>query len=85
MASKFKNKTIAEYKSKGYKVISLIRLSENGFPDLLCLKNSETLWIECKEINDTLKDLQKFRIDELINNGFDAFCLQDTKGKIYPF
>ena len=69
---------------KGYKVVSVIKLSQNGFPDLLCMKDGRSVWIECKEKNDTLKPLQKYRIDELINNGFEAYCIQDTKGKIYP-
>ena len=28
---------------------------------------------------DTLKPLQKYRIDELIGQGFEAFCLKDGK------
>lgn len=84
MASSFQSKTIKEYENKGYLVLKAIRLSKNGFPDLQCLKNGETIWIECKEKNDTLKPLQKLRIDQLISLGFDAFCIQDTKGKIYP-
>jgi Holliday junction resolvase len=69
---------------QGFKVVSVIKLSQNGFPDLLCMKDGRSIWIECKEKNDTLKPLQKYRIDELINNGFGAYCLQDTKGQIYP-
>jgi hypothetical protein len=42
------------------------------------------MFIECKEGGDTLKQLQKYRIDELIKQGFEAFCLHATKGKIYP-
>ena len=84
MASAFQDKIIKKYKAKGYKVVSVIKLSENGYPDLLCMKNGKCIWIECKEINDTLKPLQKYRIRELIKNGFEAFCLQDKKGKIYP-
>jgi len=69
---------------EGYKVVSVIKLSQNGFPDLLCMKDGKCIWIECKEKNDTLKPLQKYRIDELINNGFEAYCMQATKGRIYP-
>lgn len=69
---------------KGYKVVSVIKLSQNGFPDLLCMKDGRSVWIECKERNDTLKPLQKYRIDELRKNGFEAYCLQETKGQIYP-
>jgi Holliday junction resolvase len=84
MASTFQIKIKKKMEQKGYKVLSVIKLSQNGFPDLLCLKDGRSVWIECKEKNDTLKPLQKYRIDELINNGFEAYCLQDTKGQIYP-
>lgn len=84
MASSFQNKVKKQMQSKGYTVVSVIKLSANGYPDLLCLKDGQSIWIECKESNDTLKPLQKHRIDELISNGFDAYCLQDGKGKIYP-
>lgn len=82
--SKFQTKVIKEYKKKGYTVLNIIKLSDSGYPDLLLLKDGVSIWIECKELNDTLKPLQKLRIDQLIENGFEAFCLQDTKGKIYP-
>ncbi len=82
--SKFQSKIIKEYKSKGWIVINTIKLSDSGYPDLFLLRNGIAIFIECKEKNDTLKPIQKYRIDELIKQGFEAFCLQDTKGKIYP-
>lgn len=84
MASNFQNKVKRQMEKEGYKVVSVIKLSQNGFPDLLCMKDGKCIWIECKEKNDTLKPLQKYRIDELINNGFKAYCMQATKGRIYP-
>lgn len=83
MASDFQKKVKKEYEKKGYKVIKLIRLSENGYPDLMCLKDGKSVFIEVKEKNDKLKELQKYRIDELRKLGFEAFCLQDGIGKIY--
>jgi hypothetical protein len=50
----------------------------------MCLKDGKTVWIEIKEPTDTLKPLQKKRIDELIKIGFEAYCLKKNKGKIYP-
>jgi Holliday junction resolvase len=82
--SKFQNKIIKEYKAKGWIVIKTIKLSDSGYPDLFLFKDGKAIFIEVKEKTDTLKELQKIRIDQLINKGFDAFCLQDTKGKIYP-
>lgn len=83
MASNFQNKVRDKFKSKGWIVVSVIKLSQNGYPDLLCMKEGKCIWIECKELNDTLKPLQRYRIDELRNNGFRAYCIQKTKGKIY--
>ena len=83
--SKFQSKIIKEYEDKGYLVLKTIRLNVNGYPDLLCLKSNEpTIFIEVKEKKDTLKPLQKLRIDQLNQKGFKAICLQDGKGVIYP-
>lgn len=81
----YQNKIIKEMENKGYTVLKVIRLGQNGYPDLLCIKLGEIdTWIECKEKTDTLKPLQKLRIDELNKLGKKAFCSQDTKGIIYP-
>lgn len=84
MASKYQEKVRKEYILKGYKVVKLSKLSSAGWTDLMCLKGGKALFIEVKESNDTLKPLQKYVIDQLINDGFEAFCLQEGKGKIYP-
>jgi len=83
MASKFQSKVKKEMEAKGYKVLKLIALSENGYPDLMCLQQGTTVFIECKEKNDTLKPLQKLRIKELNRMGFEAYCVQDGKGIIF--
>jgi len=81
----YQTKIIKEMENKGYTVLKIVRLNKTGYPDLLCLKkDNPDVWIECKEKNDTLKELQKFRIDELIKLGKQAYCSQDTKGIIYP-
>lgn len=84
MASSYQKKVIEEYEKKGWDVIKTIRLNKSGYPDLICLKNGVSIFVEVKEKNDTLKPLQKMRIDKLISNGFKAFAVQDGKGKIYP-
>jgi hypothetical protein len=71
--------------AKGYLVLKNIRLNKTGYPDLQCIKKGEVdVWIECKEKNDTIKPLQKLRIDQLNELGKLAYCLQDGKGIIYP-
>lgn len=83
MASKFQTELIKKYESEGWYVINLIRTNKNGIPDLMLLKEGKTTWIESKEVNDTLKPLQKKRIDELRELGFEAFCLHKEKGVLY--
>ena len=84
MASKFQNKIKKEYQKLGY-TVTKYQTTQAGYPDLLCTKINEIdIYIECKEFNDTLKPLQKFRIDQLISEGKKAFCIQDKKGIIYP-
>lgn len=80
----FQSRLISDFKKQGYIVLKHIRLNENGFPDLQLLKNGVSIFIEVKEGKDTLKPLQKYQIDRLINHGFEAYCLHETKGKIYP-
>lgn len=81
----FQTKVIKKLESKGYLVLNVIRLSASGYPDLLAIKDNVNLWIECKELKDTLKPLQKHRIDVLNKiKGNIAICLKDTKGIIYP-
>jgi Holliday junction resolvase len=82
--SNYQSKIIKQYKLDGWIVIKTIKLSDSGYPDLFLFKDSKAIFIEVKEKTDTLKKIQKYRIDQLIKQGFDAFCLQDTKGKIYP-
>jgi Holliday junction resolvase len=83
MASTFQSKIISKLKTKGWTVVSVVKLSLNGYPDILAWKQGKVLWIESKEPNDTLKPLQKLRIDELRANGFRAYCIKKGKGIIY--
>ena len=83
MASDYQTQVKKEFLAKGYQVVKLIKLSEDGYPDLMAMKEGETIFIEVKEANDTLKELQKYKIDKLIKNGFKAYCTQKGKGTIY--
>lgn len=84
MASNFQKKIIKEMKSKGFTVLKIIRLNENAYPDLLCIKKGEPdHWIECKEGKDYLKPLQAKRIDELRELDKIAYCIHNEQGIIY--
>jgi len=80
MASKHQTKIIKQMEEAGYYVINLIKTNKNGIPDLLCLKaGEEPKFIECKELKDTVKPLQQFRIDELNRLGFNAYVSKSEK------
>jgi len=84
MASKYQEKLIRKFESEGFEVLKIVKLSKDGFPDLLLLgEGGEARFVEVKEEKDTLKELQKYRIDELNKKGFIAYCLKDKKGVIY--
>lgn len=77
-------KIIKSLESKGYLVLKTIRLNKSGYPDVFAFhKSLEDLFIEVKEGKDTLKPLQRKRIDELNKIGKKAFCFHTDK-IIYP-
>lgn len=83
--SKFQTKIINKLEKSGFTVIKTIRLNKSGYPDILAMKKGQVdIWIECKEIGDTLKELQKKRIDQLNELGKIAVCIQNSIGIIYP-
>jgi len=84
MASNFQSKRIKQLKAEGWLVIKTIKLSEAGFPDIFAFKNGVAIMEEIKSGSDTLSPLQRHRIDQLIAQGFDAKCIHETKGQIYP-
>jgi len=83
MASAFQTKIKTTFEKNGWYVINLIKTNKNGITDLICIKNGVSIFIESKEIKDTLKPLQKFRIDELNQQKTSAICLQKNKGITY--
>lgn len=59
--------------NKGWKVLKVIQLSENGYPDILALKDGQAIWIEVKRPGAKPRPLQVHRIDQLKKMGFVAF------------
>ena len=52
--------------SLGYFPLNLIDVSPSGMPDALYISpEGKTLWIEYKAAHGRLRDLQKYRIEEL--------------------
>jgi len=56
----------------GWVVIKLIKTSMNGIPDLLALKGGCCRFIEVKQPKGVLSEIQKYRINQLKEIGFDV-------------
>jgi len=65
-------KIIKKLESQGYYVLKLISTNKTGIPDILALKPNDIKFIEVKGVKTPVSELQKYRIKELINLGFDA-------------
>jgi Holliday junction resolvase len=57
-------------KKEGWIVIKLIKTTMNGVPDLMALRNGETLFVEVKQPKGKLAPIQELRIQELKDQGF---------------
>jgi len=68
-----------QLEKEGYFVIKLIKTSINGIPDLMALKNGETIFIEVKQPKGVLSEIQKYRIKELREKGFLVYIWTDYK------
>ena len=77
LESKIQNKIIKKLEKDGYLVLKIIKLNKNGYPDLLALKQNETMFIEVKQPSGKLSELQKVRIAELKEKGIIVKVWQD--------
>ena len=73
MSSKKQTQLINLWKAKGFIVVNLITTNTNGIPDLLALKDGQAVFIESKEPGDSVKALQRYRMNELTKQGFDCY------------
>jgi Holliday junction resolvase len=69
---KIQTKIINQLTKEGWLCVKLIKTSKNGIPDLLCLKDGITMFIEVKKPNGRLSELQKIRIKQLQDLGFEC-------------
>ena len=77
LESKIQSKIIKRLKTEGWYVIKLIKTSVSGIPDLIAVKENETIFIEVKRPNGTLSELQKVRINELRSRNITVKIWQD--------
>jgi Holliday junction resolvase len=73
MASKQQTKLIKHWRSLGYFVINLVKITPSGLPDLIALKPNEVIFIESKEKWDKLSALQIAKIEILKKLKFKVY------------
>ena len=79
MESKIQSNIKARFERAGWMVVKLIQTNCNGIPDLMCLKNGKTIFIEVKQPGREPTELQKYRHAELIKQGFTVHVLTSEK------
>jgi Holliday junction resolvase len=82
MESKIQANIKARFERAGWIVVKLIQTNCNGIPDLMCLKNGQTVFVEVKQPGRKPTDLQRFRHTQLIQSGFQVFTLTSEKDLI---
>ena len=70
-------KIINRLEKEGYLVLKLIKCNKNGYPDLLAVKENDTMFIEVKRPEGKLSELQKARINEMRLKGINVKCWTD--------
>lgn len=75
LESKIQNDITKRYEREGWFVVKLIKTTKNGIPDLMCLRNGITLFIEVKRPGKEPEPLQQFRHEELRKQGFEVLIL----------
>ena len=79
MESKIQSNIRARFERAGWMVVKLIQTNCNGIPDLMCLKNGKTIFIEVKQPGREATELQKYRHAELIKQGFTVHVMTSEK------
>ena len=75
LEQQIQTKIIKKLEKEGYYVIKLIKTNVNGIPDLIAIKENETIFIEVKRPDGVLSELQKVRIKELRNRNIKVKVL----------
>tara|TARA_R110002012_G_scaffold279494_2_gene467864 strand:- start:352 stop:585 length:234 start_codon:yes stop_codon:yes gene_type:complete len=66
------------WESRGWIVVNLIKTNTNGIADYMVLKDGKTIFVESKEVWDRMSPLQKYRVKQFKEAGFDYY-INDIK------
>ena len=77
LESKIQTKIKNKLQKEGWEVIKLIKTSWVGIPDLMALKDGRVKFIEVKQTIGILSEIQKLRIKQLKDKGFEVLVWTD--------
>jgi len=77
LESKIQTKIKNKLQKDGWEVIKLIKTSWIGIPDLMALKDGRVKFIEVKQTIGILSEIQKLRIKQLKDKGFEVLVWTD--------
>lgn len=72
LEQQIQSKIIKNLERDGWYVVKLITTTKAGIPDLLCLKQGRTVFIEVKRPGGKVSALQRLRMAELLKQGFEV-------------
>lgn len=79
LESTIQSNIIKKLTNNGWLIIKVIKCNLNGIPDLVCLKDGRTVFIEVKSEKGKPSELQKFRIKQLKELGFEAIVVKSVE------
>lgn len=77
LESRIQARIIKRYTDEGWLVVKMGLCNMNGIPDLLCLKDGKSLFIEVKRPGKKPRPIQEYRIKQLRERGFDVLVLTE--------
>lgn len=79
----YQRKIAKRFEESGYEVLNLIKTNKNGIPDLVALKPTEVVFIECKTPKGKLSKIQEYRLSKLVAQGFECYVSYGDDLKIF--
>lgn len=75
--SAIQRKIKLRFEKQGWLVVRVIQTTLNGWPDLQCHLNGQTVFIETKATGKTAKPLQLYRHKQLRAKGFTVHTIDE--------
>ena len=83
--SQIQSQIIHWLEKEGWLVVKIIQSNKNGWPDLQLHKFGITVFVEVKSENGKVSELQKYRHQQLIDEGFHVIITKSLKDLQHEF